>query len=61
MMSGTAMFPDYLFTRMAPEGQDNRSTCRKWMSDNVFLFCTLFGVTAGIVLGKYNIIILLYF
>ncbi|XP_073989458.1 excitatory amino acid transporter 2 isoform X1 [Rhodnius prolixus] len=42
---------DYLFTRMAPDGQDNRSTCRRWMSDNLFLFCTLFGVIAGIVLG----------
>ena len=52
IMPGPAMFPDYIFTRMGPDDREQRSSCRRWLADNLFLVCTLLGVTGGIVLGK---------
>ncbi|KAF6208178.1 hypothetical protein GE061_016629 [Apolygus lucorum] len=49
-MPGPAMFPDYIFTRMGPDDREQRSSCRRWLSDNLFLVCTLLGVTGGIIL-----------
>jgi len=39
-----------MFTKMTEEPRP-KCDCRRWLADNVFLFCTLFGVTVGIVAG----------
>ncbi|XP_014259374.1 excitatory amino acid transporter 2 isoform X3 [Cimex lectularius] len=45
---------DYLFTRMAQEEQESKapkSVYNRWIKDNLFLFCTAFGVIVGAALG----------
>ncbi|CAA9997590.1 unnamed protein product, partial [Nesidiocoris tenuis] len=56
MMPGPALFPDYIFTRMGPDdvGRDERSPCRRWLAQNLFLVCTLLGVAAGIIFGTFT-------
>lgn len=52
LITGPALFPDYIFTRMSAGEDRPKSACRAWFQDNLFLFCTMLGVLAGILLGK---------
>ncbi|CAH1403487.1 unnamed protein product [Nezara viridula] len=39
---------NYIFTRMEDRP---RNSCHRWIHDNLFLLCTLFGVIAGVLIG----------